>query len=175
MSEPKDRERLENGSALVAGVLFGVGLAFAGMLDPAKVLAFLDLSRPWDPSLAVVMGGAIAVGIVAFRVAKLRSTTFLGIPLRLPTRREVDLRLILGSVGFGIGWGLSGLCPGPAVVTLAAGHPDLLFFVVAMLVGLAIGDVLDARWTKAAAKRAPDASPEGEDDLGPSAAIATRE
>lgn len=163
MSETKT-EGFENGSALIAGVLFGVGLSFAGMVDPQKVLAFLDLAGPWDPSLGLVMGGAISVGVIAFRIAKGRTETFLGNPLQLPNRTEVDLRLILGSVGFGLGWGLSGLCPGPAVVSLAAGHADVLFFVVAMLAGLAVGDVLDARWAKTRAARLSREAEHADDD-----------
>ena len=123
-------------SELVAGLLFGLGLMASGMTDPGKVIGFLDLFGTWDPSLALVMGGAIMVGVFAFAVAKKRTTTFLGGVMRVPTSTHLDKRLVLGSLMFGAGWGLAGFCPGPAMVSMADGQPKALLFVVAMLVGM---------------------------------------
>ncbi|MCQ9372070.1 hypothetical protein NQ024_12660, partial [Corynebacterium sp. 35RC1] len=102
--------------ALVAGLLFGAGLIVSGMANPAKVLGFLDLFGQWDPSLAFVMAGAIAVGVIAFFVARRRGRSWLGTPIQLPSATGVTARLVLGSAVFGIGWGLAGFCPGPALV-----------------------------------------------------------
>jgi uncharacterized protein len=132
------------------GLLFGLGLMLAGMTDPAKVLAFLDLAGAWDPSLALVMGGGIAVGIGAFTIAKRRQRTLLGGPLLLPTVTAVDRRLLVGSALFGVGWGLAGFCPGPALASLGLGNPKVMVFVAAMLAGMAVFDVLEARRLKRA-------------------------
>jgi uncharacterized membrane protein YedE/YeeE len=121
---------------LLTGLLFGLGLMASGMTDPGKVIGFLDLFGTWDPSLALVMGGAIMVGVFAFAVAKKRTTTFLGGVMRVPTSTHLDKRLVLGSLMFGAGWGLAGFCPGPAMVSMADGQPKALLFVVAMLVGM---------------------------------------
>ena len=107
----------ELASSLLLGVLFGLGLIVAGMTDPAKVIGFLDLAGAWDPSLGFVMGGAILVGLAGFALAKKRSTSFLGNPMQLPTSRDTDKRLVMGSLLFGAGWGLAGFCPGPAIVS----------------------------------------------------------
>lgn len=120
----------------IVGLLFGWGLLLSGMTDPGKVQGFLDLAGAWDPSLAFVMGGAVLVGLFAFSVAKKRTTTFLGGALEMPTRRDVDRPLIVGSLVFGAGWGLAGFCPGPALVSMAAGQSKALVFVVAMLAGM---------------------------------------
>jgi uncharacterized protein len=132
-------------AALVTGLVFGFGLLISGMANPAKVLAFLDLAGPWDPSLALVMAGAIAVGAIAFALAGRRQESLLGEPMRLPTRREIDLPLVLGSLGFGIGWGLAGFCPGPALVALGAGEMKALVFVAAMLGGMEIFELIERR------------------------------
>lgn len=124
--------------AFVVGLIFGCGLILAGMTNPAKVIAFLDLAGPWDPSLALVMGGAMAVASAAFALARSRGRSLLGLPLQLPTLKTIDRKLVLGSMAFGIGWGLGGLCPGPALVALASGRHEVLVFVAAMLVGMAI-------------------------------------
>jgi uncharacterized membrane protein YedE/YeeE len=121
---------------LLTGLLFGLGLMASGMTDPGKVIGFLDMFGTWDPSLALVMGGAIMVGVFAFAVAKKRTTTFLGGVMRVPTSTHMDKRLVLGSLMFGAGWGLAGFCPGPAMVSMADGQPKALLFVVAMLVGM---------------------------------------
>lgn len=130
---------------LVAGLLFGLGLIASGMTDPAKVLAFLDLAGAWDPSLALVMGGAIAVALVPFGWAKRHRRTLSGEPLHWPRARGIDGRLLGGGALFGVGWGLVGLCPGPALVALAAGLDRVWIFVLAMLAGLLLVDLFDAR------------------------------
>ncbi len=118
------------------GLLFGLGLILAGMTDPGKVLGFLDLAGLWDPSLALVMGGAIAVGVGAFAVARQRTQTFLGGAMHLPTANAIDRRLVIGSLVFGAGWGLAGFCPGPALVAAGAGHWQAWVFTLAMLAGM---------------------------------------
>ncbi|MFY3385921.1 DUF6691 family protein [Paracidovorax sp. MALMAid1276] len=118
------------------GLIFGLGLIVSGMTDPGKVLGFLDLAGLWDPSLALVMGGAIAVGVLAFAVAKKRTTAFLGGAMQLPASRDIDRRLVVGSLIFGVGWGIAGFCPGPAIVSAGAGQPKAIVFVIAMLMGM---------------------------------------
>ena len=122
------------------GLLVGLGLLLSGMTDPGKVLGFLDLAGAWDPSLALVMGGAIVVGLLAYAIARRRSTTMLGGVMQLPTRRDVDRPLVVGSLVFGIGWGLAGFCPGPALVAMAAGYWQAVLFVAAMVVGMLLHD-----------------------------------
>ena len=129
--------------ALLAGMVFGLGLIVSGMTDPSKVTGFLDLAGAWDPSLGLVMGGAIGVGLVAFRFARTRSQALLGEPMQLPAARQIDRRLVLGGLTFGIGWGLAGFCPGPALASLATGGSKPLIFTAAMLVGMVIFEVLD--------------------------------
>lgn len=131
--------------ALLSGLLFGLGLMAGGMTDPAKVKGFLDLFGAWDPSLALVMGGAIAVGVFAFAAAKRRNTSWTGERMEIPTITLVDTRLVLGGVLFGIGWGIAGLCPGPAIVALGSGMGAAWIFVVAMLAGMLIHDRVLAR------------------------------
>ena len=125
------------------GLLFGLGLMLSGMTDPGKVIGFLDLFGAWDPSLALVMGGAILVGFFAFTIAKKRTTTFLGGVLRFPTNMDIDKKLVVGSLMFGAGWGLAGFCPGPAMVSMADGQPKALVFVLAMLVGMLGFELMD--------------------------------
>lgn len=135
--------------ALLAGLVFGIGLLMSGMTDPAKVQGFLDLFWRWDPSLAFVMGGAIAVAIGAFTFAKRRAAagrrSWSGEPIEVPKVNAIDARLIGGGVLFGIGWGLAGFCPGPAIVALSSGFGPALWFVPAMLVGMALHDMLGQR------------------------------
>lgn len=129
--------------ALLAGLIFGIGLIVSGMANPAKVIGFLDLRGNWDPSLAFVMGGAICVGLVAFSVAAKRSKTLLGEPLRLPQAKHIDRRLVFGGLTFGVGWGLAGYCPGPALATLVMGNSKTIIFVTAMVLGMAIFELLE--------------------------------
>lgn len=132
-------------TAFVAGLIFGLGLLLAGMANPAKVLGFLDLAGAWDPSLALVMAGAIAVALLPFTLAKQRDQSLLGLPMQLPNKREIDRRLIGGSLLFGIGWGIAGICPGPAVAILLTGHWQVILFVAAMLIGMALFEALERR------------------------------
>lgn len=136
--------------AMLAGLLFGIGLIVSGMANPAKVLAFLDLAGAWDPSLAFVMIGAIAVAMPAFTYLKGRSHTWQGLPLQIPTVKDIDRRLVLGSLGFGIGWGLAGFCPGPALVVSAMGEAKAIVFVAAMLGGMLLFEWLERPARKAA-------------------------
>jgi uncharacterized membrane protein YedE/YeeE len=129
--------------ALIVGLIFGLGLIVSGMTDPSKVIGFLDLAGRWDPSLGMVMGGAILVGSVAFRVAGHRQRALLGGPMRLPTASHIDRRLVLGGLVFGAGWGLAGYCPGPALASLLSGSPKPLIFGAAMLVGMVIFALLE--------------------------------
>lgn len=131
--------------AAVSGLLFGLGLILAGMANPAKVLGFLDLAGPWDPSLALVMAGAIAVGLVAFSLARRRSLSWLGEPMRLPAAGDIDRRLVLGGLAFGIGWGLAGFCPGPALVATAMGQGKAIVFTIAMVAGMLVFEALEKR------------------------------
>ena len=131
-----------NASEYLIGVLFGLGLMISGMTNPAKILAFLDLSGAWDPSLIFVMGGAVLVGLIAFYLAKNRTQSFLGGAMHMPTRRDIDRPLLIGSAMFGLGWGLAGFCPGPALVSLGSGELKALVFVVAMLGGMLLFDFL---------------------------------
>lgn len=132
-----------NLSALIAGLLFGLGLIISGMANPAKVIGFLDLAGKWDPSLAFVMGGAIGVGGVVFVLARRRTRSLLGAPMQLPTNTELSKRLIFGSLAFGIGWGLAGFCPGPGIVSAAAGYSKAWIFVAAMVVGMMLFTLLE--------------------------------
>jgi len=130
-------------TALLSGLLFGVGLMVSGMANPAKVLGFLDITGRWDPSLAFVMIGAIVIGAIAFAFAKRLNRSLLGLPMQIPYSAVVTLRLILGSAVFGVGWGLAGFCPGPALVALGAGFPKAWAFVAAMLAGMAVFELLE--------------------------------
>ena len=130
--------------AFIAGLVFGIGLIVSGMFDPAKVQGFLDLAGKWDPSLAFVMAGAIAVGFFAFRIAGKRATAILGGTMQIPTRNDIDTPLVLGSVVFGIGWGLGGFCPGPALVSLGSGRTEAWAFVLSMVAGMAFYEVIES-------------------------------
>lgn len=131
--------------AALSGLVFGFGLIVSGMTNPEKVLDFLDLSGAWDPSLALVMGGAIAVGLAAFTLAKKRTQSLLGLPMQLPAAKQIDWRLVGGSLSFGLGWGLAGICPGPALVLVGAGVSKGLIFVAAMLAGMGLFELLERR------------------------------
>ena len=120
----------------LVGLLFGWGLLISGMTDPGTVIGFLDLAGLWDPSLAFVMGGAIVVGFFAFAAARRRTANLLGGALHVPTLSDIDKPLVIGSLLFGAGWGLAGFCPGPAIVSMAAGQSKALVFVLAMVAGM---------------------------------------
>jgi uncharacterized membrane protein YedE/YeeE len=131
--------------AFFAGLVFGLGLLLSGMADPAKVLGFLDLAGAWDPSLGFVMAGAIAVGAIAFAFARRRARTLLGDAVQWPLATAIDGRLVGGSLLFGAGWGLAGFCPGPALVVLGMGESKAVVFVLAMLAGMGLFELLEAR------------------------------
>lgn len=130
-------------SAFFVGLLFGLGLLLSGMTDPGKVQGFLDLFGNWDPSLAFVMGGAIAVGVFAFALAKQRTRNFLGGAMYMPKATQIDKRLVIGGLTFGVGWGLAGFCPGPGLVSMASGEVKGLVFVVAMVAGMGVFEWLE--------------------------------
>lgn len=129
--------------ALLSGFVFSLGLIASGMTNPAKIIGFLDVFGQWDPSLMLVMGGAIAVGLPAFQWFKGRGKTFLNATCILEFSNNIDKRLIIGSALFGIGWGLAGFCPGPAVVALTSGMPEVFLFVGSMLVGMLAFEFFD--------------------------------
>ena len=131
---------MNNLFGFVSGLVFGIGLILAGMTEPLKVKGFLDLAGAWDPSLALVMAGAIALAVVAFARARRRERSWTGAPMEIPTNRSVDRRLITGGVLFGVGWGIGGFCPGPALVALGSGMGSAGIFVAAMLIGMLIHD-----------------------------------
>ncbi|MBP1874700.1 putative membrane protein YedE/YeeE [Ensifer adhaerens] len=133
---------LRLGATLVSGVIFGIGLSLSGMLDPARVRGFLDVTRDWNPSLAFVLGGAVVVSALGVVVTRRMQRPLLDDAFHLPQNRVIDRRLIVGSAIFGVGWGLVGLCPGPAVASLSLGLPATMLFVVAMLAGMALHDRL---------------------------------
>jgi uncharacterized protein len=137
------RGRLALIMALVCGMLFGFGLIVSGMSNPAKVLGFLDLAGAWDPSLALVMLGAVVVAAPGFAIAKSRAAMQIESSASAAATRRIDGRLVAGSLIFGIGWGLAGFCPGPALVAVGAGALKALVFVGAMLLGMAIFEMLE--------------------------------
>lgn len=132
-------------AAFIAGLMFGIGLILAGMTDPSKVLGFLDVFGHWDPSLALVMAGAILVAAFAFAYNGRRNVSLLGAPKWVPERGGIDRRLIVGSLDFGVGWGLAGFCPGPALAALATSGPKVAVFTLAMLVGMVLVQLVDRR------------------------------
>lgn len=134
-------------TAFMAGLVFGFGLLLAGMANPSKVLAFLDVTGTWDPSLALVMLAAIGVAIGPLSWARRQPRSMLGNPMQLPVKRELDPRLIGGSLLFGIGWGIAGICPGPAVAILLTGHWQIIVFMAAMLAGMLLFTALENRRT----------------------------
>ena len=132
-------------TSLLAGLVFGLGLIVSGMANPAKVLGFLDLGGAWDPSLALVMAGAVGVGTVAFAFTRRRTLSLLGSKMTLPTSRRIDRPLVVGSLLFGIGWGIAGFCPGPGLVGVGMGEVKALIFVAAMLAGMGLFEWLERR------------------------------
>jgi uncharacterized protein len=145
-------------SAFAAGLLFGFGLIVSQMINPAKVLGFLDILGNWDPSLAFVMGGAVVVSALGYVYAKRRGVPVLAAKLELPTRRDLEPRLLTGAAIFGIGWGLVGLCPGPAVANLPLGLWQAIVFVAAMLMGMVIFRFVPMDWPQSSFRRSPRAA-----------------
>lgn len=140
--------------ALLTGIIFGLGLAVSGMINPEKVLGFLDIAGNWDPSLALVMGGAVAVTLLAFRkVLKLPKPLF-GARFEIPTSASVDPPLLIGATIFGIGWGIAGYCPGPAIASLTIGSLEPVVFIAAFIVGNFLSVMFD-RVTTSALPAAP--------------------
>ncbi|MCK7550115.1 MULTISPECIES: DUF6691 family protein [Marinobacter] len=132
-------------AAFLSGLIFGLGLILSGMANPEKVLGFLDLAGLWDPSLAFVMGGAILVGLVAFTVARKRTLSFLGFNMKLPASTHIDSRLVVGSLMFGVGWGIAGFCPGPGLVALGAGELKAVVFVSSMVAGMGVYEWIERK------------------------------
>jgi uncharacterized protein len=132
-------------TSLLSGLVFGLGLIVSGMANPAKVIGFLDLTGNWDPSLALVMAGAIGISFFAFLVAQKRSRSLIGADMKLPGARHIDRRLVGGGLLFGIGWGIAGFCPGPGLVALGMGEVKALIFVASMLTGMIAFEFLERR------------------------------
>ena len=132
-------------SALFIGILFGLGLTISGMINPAKIIAFLDIAGSWDPSLLVVMVSALAVSFVGYRIVLARRAPLFGAAFQLPTKTTIDRPLIVGSALFGVGWGLAGLCPGPAISAAALGNGDIYVFLIALAAGMLLKDGLPAK------------------------------
>ncbi len=134
---------MRNAAALIVGLVFGIGLCLSGMSEPSKVLGFLDLAAAWDPSLAFVMAGAIAVAAPAFALARRRRVNWFGGDIDLPKARAIDAPLALGAVVFGVGWGLAGVCPAPGVVDVGFLSPGAMVFVAAMAIGMLAARLAD--------------------------------
>ena len=135
----------QNGLALIAGIIFGVGLGLSQMIDRQRVLGFLDLAGTWDPTLLFVLGGAVAVTMIAFRFVLRRKAPLLDAEFHLPTRKDIDWRLLTGAAIFGIGWGIAGYCPGPGIAALVIGDSNPVYFVVAMVTGMILFNRYAAR------------------------------
>lgn len=146
------RKLLNVSAALVSGALFGVGLVLSGMTRPEKVLGFLDVGGAWDASLALVMASAVAVHFFAYRLIRGRRAPLCADAFGIPTRRDIDVKLLVGATLFGIGWGLAGYCPGPGMVSLASGGKGAMVFVVSMLLGMSITGRFEASAAKGAAR-----------------------
>jgi uncharacterized membrane protein YedE/YeeE len=131
--------------AAMSGILFGIGLAISGMLDPRKIIGFLDLFGSWDPSLAFVMAGAIPVALAGFTLGRARTAPIAAASFQMPTRSDIDRDLIVGAVLFGAGWGIAGFCPGPALASLGLFNSGALVFVFAMLIGMVAFDIVQRR------------------------------
>lgn len=144
-------------SAFAVGLLFGLGLVVSGMANPAKVLAFLDVTGRWDPSLALVMGGAVAVSAFGYSIAKRRGRPVLAPRLDVPTRRDLDPRLLAGAAIFGVGWGLAGLCPGPALTLLTVVPAHAVTFLAAMVAGMLLFRLVPAAAPKSPLQQQADA------------------
>lgn len=159
MSETTTRKAAHDAVAALSGALFGVGLALAGMTRPEKVFGFLDFTRAWDPTLIFVMVGGIAVHTLGYRLAMKQRSPVFSSRFLVPTRRDLDARLLLGSAVFGVGWGLGGFCPGPGLTALVTGDLRVVAFVAAMLTGLALTGRAEALGAQARADDASRADP----------------
>jgi uncharacterized membrane protein YedE/YeeE len=138
----------------ITGLIFGIGISISGMANPAKVLNFFDIAGSWDPSLAFVMGGALIVTFIGYRVVLQRPAPMMDSGFHLPTRKDLDLRLIGGSALFGVGWGIAGFCPGGALPALGTGRSEVLIFVGALVVGILAGKLLQNAMTRRSAQTA---------------------
>lgn len=125
-------------TSLIAGLIFGLGLILSGMANPSKIIGFLDITGQWDPSLLFVMVGALAISFFAFHYVSKRETTCLQQTVQLPNAKQIDQKLVIGSITFGMGWGIAGYCPGPALTSLLTGNLEPVIFVVAMLTGMGV-------------------------------------
>lgn len=142
-----NRNIYQFGAALASGIVFGFALSLSGMLNPVRVQGFLDVFGNWDPSLAFVLGGAVALASVGVQVMKKMRHPALDDSFHVPTNRKIDAPLVIGSALFGLGWGIGGFCPGPAVASLSVGIPQTVLFVVAMLIGMTLYDRVWSRRT----------------------------
>ncbi|PPC94659.1 MAG: transporter [Methylotenera sp.] len=138
--------------AMLAGLVFGIGLIISGMTDPSKILSFLDFAGNWDPSLLLVMIGAVLVGTLAFSFAGMRTKSIFGDVIHMPIAKQIDTRLVLGSLTFGVGWGLAGYCPGPVIASIAVGGVKPLLFFIAMLAGMMLFQLYEVFKTKSASE-----------------------
>ena len=136
---------LKNIIGLLAGLLFGIGLLISGMTDPVKVQGFLDVFGAWDISLALVMGGGLAVAIVGVQLAKRQQTSWIGTSIDMPSKTVINKKLLIGAMLFGIGWGLVGICPGPGIVLLGTGQWQAYVFIPAMIIGMLAYQWLEPR------------------------------
>ena len=141
------RNSYQFGAAVASGIVFGIGLSLSGMLNPVRVQGFLDVFGNWDPSLAFVLGGAVAIAFVGVQVMKKMRHPAFDDSFHVPTNRRIDAPLVIGSALFGLGWGIGGFCPGPAVASLSVGIPQTALFVVAMLIGMTVYDRAWSRMT----------------------------
>ena len=146
-------------ATFVAGVIFAIGLAIGGMTQPMKVARFLDFTGNWDPSLIFVIGGAVMTHAILYRIIRQRPTPLFTAIFFVPTRKDIDARLLAGAALFGIGWGLSGFCPGPAITSLASGKMPVVIFVAAMIVGMYLYTLVDTFWTRPETAPRKESSP----------------
>jgi uncharacterized membrane protein YedE/YeeE len=141
---------MKNLAALLIGAIFGIGIAISGMANPAKVINFFDIAGTWDPSLLFVMGGALITAMIGYRIVfGTRSAPILEKGFSLPTRKDIDARLLAGSATFGIGWGIAGFCPGGAIPALGLGHPQTMIFMAAMIAGIVVARFASLRMATA--------------------------
>jgi len=131
--------------ALISGLIFGVGLIISGMANPQKVIGFLNLFGTWDPSLLFVMLGGIGISFLPFQWSRYQQKSLLGYKMNFPDKRKIDLKLIIGSAIFGVGWGLAGICPGPSLILLSLGLNEAVYFFLSMLIGMLMISIINIR------------------------------